>query len=221
MNNLRKLIGEADKYIRPNSFISFLDNMVALAVFSCIRGLDFLTPNLITLISFLFFLFSLPCLLVHLPFLFIFFIFAAYTFDNVDGIWARYYGQTSVFGAWLDSTLDRLKDITIFTILLLSADGPLRLVAAGTIFFYLSYLILLLQERTYFFLPVEENKSATSKKLRIIAFGPAEFYVLVSLIVAIPDRYKIYPAFLLLAAIIIVAAGEFKKTWLAWQARTY
>jgi len=34
-------------------------------------------------------------------------------FDLVDGVFARHFGTTSAFGAFLDSTLDRLADMTL------------------------------------------------------------------------------------------------------------
>ncbi|WP_075889346.1 phosphatidylinositol phosphate synthase [Actinomyces provencensis] len=60
--------------------------------------------------------------------------------DSVDGVLARMTGQESQFGAFLDSTLDRLGDGAVFGALLAWAalgmeDGPVRTVSviAGTI----------------------------------------------------------------------------------------
>ena len=44
--------------------------------------------------------------------------------DLVDGLMARMSGRTSAWGAFLDSTLDRLGDAAVFTGLLLFLDGP-------------------------------------------------------------------------------------------------
>lgn len=60
--------------------------------------------------------------------------------DSVDGVLARYSGQTSRFGAFLDSTMDRLGDGAVFGALLVNAvfhlePSPERTTAiiAGTV----------------------------------------------------------------------------------------
>lgn len=56
--------------------------------------------------------------------------------DLVDGAMARQLGQTGPFGAWLDSTCDRVADAAIFTGLVLwfSAAGEDRLLVGVTLF---------------------------------------------------------------------------------------
>lgn len=56
--------------------------------------------------------------------------------DLVDGAMARRRGQTGPFGAWLDSTCDRVADAAIFTGLLLwfTGEGDDRLLAGVTLF---------------------------------------------------------------------------------------
>lgn len=56
--------------------------------------------------------------------------------DLVDGTMARRRGTTSRFGAWLDSTCDRLADAAIFSGLVLwfTGDGDNRLLAGVALF---------------------------------------------------------------------------------------
>jgi len=56
--------------------------------------------------------------------------------DLVDGAMARRLGQTGPFGAWLDSTCDRVADAAIFTGLVLwfSGAGEDRLLVGVTLF---------------------------------------------------------------------------------------
>ena len=56
--------------------------------------------------------------------------------DLVDGAMARRLGQTGPFGAWLDSTCDRVADAAIFTGLVLwfAGKGDDRLLAGVTLF---------------------------------------------------------------------------------------
>ena len=56
--------------------------------------------------------------------------------DLLDGAMARRRGTTSAFGAWLDSTCDRVADAAIFSGLVLwfTGDGDDRLLAAVALF---------------------------------------------------------------------------------------
>lgn len=56
--------------------------------------------------------------------------------DLLDGTMARLRGSTSRFGAWLDSTCDRMADAAIFCGLVLwfTGDGDSRLLAAVALF---------------------------------------------------------------------------------------
>jgi CDP-diacylglycerol--glycerol-3-phosphate 3-phosphatidyltransferase len=56
--------------------------------------------------------------------------------DLLDGAMARKLGRTGKFGAWLDSTCDRLADAAIFSGLVLwfTGDGDDRLLAAVALF---------------------------------------------------------------------------------------
>ena len=56
--------------------------------------------------------------------------------DLLDGAMARRLGRTSRFGAWLDSTCDRVADAAIFSglVLWLTGDGDDRLLAGVALF---------------------------------------------------------------------------------------
>lgn len=197
MSKILKFVAESDRYTQPYSLISFLDNKIALTIFFFLKNFRFLSPNLITGVSFFLFLISVPLLFLKLDYLFVVFIFLAYTFDNVDGIWARFHNQTSLFGAWFDSTLDRIKDIIILIAFVFMFKGLLNVIVIMSIFFYLVYLILVLHSKVYLNLESPKDNNFYKKKFRIISFGPAEFYLLISVIVIFPDKFKIIPLIIL------------------------
>ena len=63
-------------------------------------------------------------------------VFVSVLTDLVDGAMARRLGRTSTFGAWLDSTCDRLADAAIFGGLVLwySGEGDDRLLTGAALF---------------------------------------------------------------------------------------
>jgi CDP-diacylglycerol--glycerol-3-phosphate 3-phosphatidyltransferase len=64
--------------------------------------------------------------------------------DLIDGAMARRLGRSSPFGAWLDSTCDRVADAAIFSglVLWLTGDGDDRLLAGVALFCLVSGSII-------------------------------------------------------------------------------
>jgi phosphatidylglycerophosphate synthase len=57
----------------------------------------------------------------------------AFTADCVDGQLARYTGNFSAFGAWLDSMLDRTKEYAVYAGLAIGGSGNIWVLAAGAL----------------------------------------------------------------------------------------
>jgi len=201
---------EVLKCIRPNGCISLLDNKLAVFFVYLLQRLP-LNPNLLTFFSFSFFLISLLFLFYNLKILFAVMLFLSYTFDNIDGIWARLHNQTSIMGAWLDSTFDRIKDAFIFIILIFVFDGILKIIFILCIFFYLLFLNLTLNSKTY--LNLDSFKKNKSEK-NFLSYGPAELYLIFFLIIALPSNYKIFPASLLLIIQIVISFKELYNSFI-------
>jgi phosphatidylglycerophosphate synthase len=210
MSEMREFIKKSDCHIRPNSFISLIDNKIALVFIFFLRKIRFLSPNKLSLISFGFFLLAIGLLFGRQAYFCVFFLFVAYTFDNVDGIWARLFNQTSVLGAWLDCTLDRLKDITSLLIITWFYPENIRW-SVVCLFVYLLYLMILLNSKTYLALAKKAAVSEAEKRYRLIAFGPADFYILISGVILLPGEYKIGPLGLLILAIFILVLRELNE----------
>lgn len=186
---------EIEEKVRNSSWLCYINNKIAAFLVYKFQNLP-LTANVITNFSFFLFLLAIPILFLDLKILFILFLILSYTFDNVDGIWARLKNQTSAFGAWLDSTSDRIKEIIILIAFVFIFKGLLNVIMIMSIFFYLVYLILVIHSKVYLNLESPKDKNI-SKKFKIIAFGPAEFYLLISAIVIFPDKFKIIPLIIL------------------------
>lgn len=71
-------------------------------------------------------------------------VFVSVLTDLLDGAMARRLGRSSRFGAWLDSTCDRIADAAIFTglVLWLTGDGDDRLLAGVALFCLVSGSII-------------------------------------------------------------------------------
>tara|TARA_Y100000589_G_C27144989_1_gene626393 strand:+ start:942 stop:1565 length:624 start_codon:yes stop_codon:yes gene_type:complete len=95
----------------PDYYENFFDNYL-LDIVDIVKPyfhkLGF-TPNLITIIGFVFGLFSVYLLYTNHFFLFGFFWIASYFFDCLDGNFARTYNQVTDFGDFLDHTADLIK----------------------------------------------------------------------------------------------------------------
>ncbi len=95
------------KYIRPY----FFDPMARLAKWLHQRGV---TPNAVSVAGFVLTLVSTGMLAMGTLFWGGLVLWAAAMFDMLDGALARYANQSSKFGAFLDSTLDRYSESITF-----------------------------------------------------------------------------------------------------------
>jgi len=85
-----------------------------------------ITPNFLTICGLI--LIFIGSYFIYLNYLFIAGIFILFgnIFDALDGYLARKYNQTSTFGAFLDSVIDRCSDVVpIFTLIYLYRDDDL------------------------------------------------------------------------------------------------
>ncbi len=174
-------------HIRPTSFLSYLDNKVAAYFVYGLQNLP-VSANLISSFSFfLVLLAALSLLVFKMKILFILFLMIAYTFDNVDGIWARVKNQTSEFGKFYDGFLDSAK--------LFVVDITFILFYFQKIHYYINDTkILVLFVSTYFILwnlyslsYIESNLSSktSGKAFNLTSFtnGAARFIIIFPLVI--------------------------------------
>lgn len=185
---------------KNSSLPCYINNQLAAYLVYLMQGLP-ISANKITVFSLIFFLATALLLLATGDkVLFAVMLIIAYTLDNMDGIWARQFQQTSNFGAWLDSTLDRIKDVSILFVFLFMFNGLLNVVVAASIFLFFVCMAIEAQSKIYLDSSIVPKKIDLDKnKYRIIAFGPAEYYILILAIVFLPDRFKIIPLFIIFA----------------------
>lgn len=104
------------------------------------------TPNMITCFGVLISISAGVVIAMGHPFIAGFIVLAGGFFDTIDGALARYTGQTSLFGAILDSTLDRLAEAAVLLGLIVFYAGEQSvpgIVVVGTIWvasFLVSYI---------------------------------------------------------------------------------
>lgn len=83
-----------------------------------------LTPNAVTILGLLFNVFTAWVLAIEQLFIGGFLVLFSGWFDMLDGAMARMTGQTTRFGSFLDSTVDRLSEAVLFLgLLIFYADG--------------------------------------------------------------------------------------------------
>jgi len=202
-----KLFKQFEPYSRPNSFISYLDIILAIIIFILIKKLRWLSPNILTTFSLILWLVAIFGYIFYgWRYICVVLLLFSYTFDNLDGIWARYFNQTSNFGAWYDSACDRVKDIFILcAFIYLFHETFLFLFFLLALFLFFVSISLESESRRYFKpYSTEKIKMAIQKKFRLLAFGPAESLVFYSLIILLPVAYKIIPiSFFYLVMILI------------------
>jgi len=76
-----------------------------------------ITPNMITFLSFVFYVFSAFLFIVHDYYSNLFgsfLAFFAFSLDTVDGDLARFSGKSTIFGKWLDSVVDAFGPFILF-----------------------------------------------------------------------------------------------------------
>ena len=189
---MRQSYKEILPHMRPASFLSYANNRLAAYLVYIFQGLP-LTANMITLISFLFVLIaSLFLLVFDNRILFILFLIVAYTFDNVDGIWARLKNQTSEFGEFFDGFMDSVKyfaiDLTLIIFYFDKIQEHIRDPKVLVSFFSLYFIL-----RGLFYLSYFRKKPSTEKKgLKIFALAnPAERYFVIFPLVLLKKEFFI------------------------------
>jgi len=180
---MRQSYQQIKEHMRPVSSLSLVDNKIAAYLTYLMQGLP-LTATMFNIVSLLFSLFAIPLLFIDLKIVFILFMFLSYTFDNVDGIWARLKRKTSDFGGFFDPFLDKVKDSLIdlaFIFLYLNnisayiADSRLILLAVA-IYFIIKGLFYMARDQAF-------NKQGYStlenRKIGLLRYGGAEKYIIV------------------------------------------
>jgi phosphatidylglycerophosphate synthase len=105
-------------------------------------------------------------------------------FDLVDGVIARHHGITTAFGAFLDSTLDRLADMAMLLGVMLhyAALGDAGTVLLGGVAMIASVLTSYAKARAEQFLPsFEGGLLERGERLTILGLGAISGYMLVAL----------------------------------------
>jgi len=175
---------EIEEKTRSSSWLCYINNKFAVFLVYKFQSLP-LTANIITLFSFLFVLVaSFSLLIFDSKILFILFLITAYTFDNVDGIWARLKNQTSEFGRFFDLFLDKAKDYLVdlsFIIFYFNnissyiADQKLILIAI-LLYFICKGLFYIVRDSSLFKpIPINSEKG----KIGLLCYGGAEKFMIV------------------------------------------
>ncbi len=105
-------------------------------------------------------------------------------FDLVDGVIARHHGIATAFGAFLDSTLDRLADMAILLGVMLhyAARGDAGTVLLGGVALIASVLTSYAKARAEQFLPsFEGGFLERGERLTILGLGAISGYMLAAL----------------------------------------
>jgi len=105
-------------------------------------------------------------------------------FDLVDGVIARHHGIATAFGAFLDSTLDRLADMAMLlgVMLYYAALGDAGTVLLGGVAMIASVLTSYAKARAEQFLPsFEGGFLERGERLTILGFGAISGYMVVAL----------------------------------------
>jgi len=165
---------------------------VAYYALCLVADLKFLTPNLLTLLSFLLTLSVAGIIVINFQYSLItasIVLQVAYILDCMDGQLARYRGMSTDLGAYLDKVLDYIK----FPIIILAIarnvfdqDGNSTVLFLGfaTIFFicFLSYLKEFVKnDFSISSWKILSNSSFIERNLRFFLFEEAQWYFIVSL----------------------------------------
>jgi len=175
----RNTYQEVEKMSSSSTALCYLNNKIAAFIVYELQNLP-LTANLIT--SFSFFLVLLGILFLFLDFklLFIIFLILSYTFDNVDGIWARLKKQTSEFGKFLDLFLDKVKDFLIdLTFIIYYYYAVQEYVTNPRILIISVSLYLICKALFYMARDFNPRPNTKKDKIKILAYGGAEKFIIV------------------------------------------
>lgn len=180
-------------HTRPASIISYIDNKVAAYIVYIFQDIS-ITANLLTFISFLIVLIGIIFLFFNLKILAILFLILAYTFDNVDGIWARFKKQNSEFGKFFDGFMDSVKYFLIDLALIIYyfdlfqkyfSDFKLLLIIIS-----LYFIIRALFYSSYFNVGVSNSSNKT--KLFVYANPAERYFVVFPLIILSGELFILY-----------------------------
>lgn len=130
------------KYKLPPSFNNPIDNIL-VEISNCVNPLLYtlrITPNTITIFSFLFVLLSMKYLYNDNYWMFCIFYILSYWFDCIDGNYARTYGLTSKLGDWLDHMTDIFGFLGILIIVVLKYSIP----CVSMCIFFISLFLLII-----------------------------------------------------------------------------
>jgi len=152
---------------------------------------EFLTPNKLTIISFLLVLLTAVIIILPLPNAFIFaaiLLQIAYVLDCMDGQLARYRGIATPLGGFLDKSLDFIKfPFILLALTLISLNNNAILVIIlgfGSVFFISlgSYLKEMIKNNLGTSLPdILTKDTFFERNMRFFLFEEAQWYFIVSL----------------------------------------
>jgi phosphatidylglycerophosphate synthase len=133
-------------------------------------------------------------LFFNLKFLFILFTILAYTFDNVDGIWARLKKQTSKFGGFFDGFMDSIKYFTIdIGLIILYFDKIQNYVGNQLIIVLFFSLFFALREfYALSFFQVDEPNKKEKMKLFDFTSGATRYFIIFPLVILVNELIIFY-----------------------------
>jgi len=150
-----------------------------------------ISPNMVTLGSFVFCVMAgLPLILLQGDGYYPLAVSAALWWtgailDAADGDLARFTGQTSDFGKWLDSFLDRIKEFIIFSLLAYlawKADNDFIYIAAGFLSIFSSVMSGYISDMKYLFVNTRSPEIVLNKKYIFGMVDTRDFFVILSLL---------------------------------------
>lgn len=178
---------------RPGSYLSYLDNKLASFLVYLMQSLP-LNANFLTIVSFIFALLAIVVLLLlKQNLLFIVLLVVAYTFDNIDGIWARLKKQSSKFGAFLDPYLDKVKEYLVdLSFIVFYFQSIIDFIEIELVFiFFILYFIF--KSLVYISRDFNAINEKTKNPLKVLTYGPIEKILFVySLVVFSFDFFCFY-----------------------------
>ncbi|MHA1392889.1 MAG: CDP-alcohol phosphatidyltransferase family protein [Promethearchaeota archaeon] len=147
-----------------------------------------LKPNHATFIMLVFSILSSISLCIFKSFLvFSIFIFMVMIFDGVDGTLARISNQTTTFGGFFDSTLDRISEFIIFTSLYFI--GVVNFIFNSDLFHFLIILISISSFMTSYLRSKGETLSNKRGDFDIGLFARSERLFLIFIITIFPNPH--------------------------------
>lgn len=180
---MRQSYEQIKQHMRPVSTLSLIDNKIAAYISYLMQRLP-LTATMFNFVSLFFALAAIPLLFSNLKIIFILCMFLSYTFDNVDGIWARLKEQTSEFGSFFDPFLDKAKDSFIDLALIVFylpkinslITNQASLLAAASLYFILKGLFYMIRDYSF---KKQGFSTLENRKIGLLRYGGAEKFIIV------------------------------------------